>query len=53
MLNATPKSLAISRRITTTNLILNYSDFAAGGAGAGVGAAAGTDAVELLAESVL
>ena len=51
MLNVMPKSLAISRRITTTNYFLNYSGLAAGGAGTGV--TAGTDAVELLAESVL
>ena len=53
MLNAMLKLLAISRPITTIKYFLYYSDFAAGGAGAGVGAAAGTDAVELFAESVL
>jgi hypothetical protein len=51
MLNEMPKSLAISRRITMTNKFRNYSALAAGGVGAGV--TAGTDAVELFAESVL
>jgi hypothetical protein len=51
MQNVMPKSLAISRRITTINLFLNYSGLAAGGVGTDV--TAGTDAVELFAESVL
>ena len=51
MQNVMPKSLAISRRITTNNLFFNYSGLAAGGVGTVV--TAGTDAVELFAESVL
>ena len=51
MPNVMPKLPGISRRITTNNLFFNYSGLAAGGVGTGV--TAGTDAVELLAESVL
>jgi hypothetical protein len=51
MPNVMLKSLAIGRRITTNNSFFNYSGLAAGGVGTGV--TAGTDAVELLAESVL
>jgi hypothetical protein len=51
MQNVMPKSLAISRRITTISLFLNYSGLAAGGVGTDV--TAGTEAVELFAESVL
>jgi len=50
MLNVMPKSLVISRRITTNNQFRNYSGLLAGGVGTGV--TAGTDAVDLLAESV-
>lgn len=52
MLSAMPKLPAISRRTTTSK---NYSDLGAGEAGGGVvtGVAAGTEAVELFAESVL